>query len=62
MPLQSYNDGIGNGFRFAAEAFAKVVDRQDTAAIDRAAQASMDIAATLQALLHSAREGCTATL
>jgi predicted dehydrogenase len=62
VPVESYNDGTGNGFRFAAEAFAQVVARQDTAAIDRAAQASLDIAATLQALLRSAREGCTATL
>ncbi len=62
VPLESYNDGTGNGFCFAAEAFAQVVARQDTAAIDRAAQASLNIAATLHALLRSAREGCVTTL
>ncbi len=45
----------GSGFRFAAEAFAKVVAQQDHAAIARAAQASIDIAATLEALAESAR-------
>ena len=58
VPLEAFNDGTGNGFRFAAEAFAKVVANRDTAAVDRAAQASMDIAATLEALARSAREGC----
>ncbi len=56
--VEAYNDGTGNGFRFATEAFARVVAHQDTAAIDRAAQASLGIAATLEALARSAREGC----
>ncbi len=47
----------GSGFRFAAEAFAQVVARQDFAAIERAAQASIDIAATLEAIAASARSG-----
>jgi hypothetical protein len=47
--------GTGSGFRFAAEAFARVVANGDQSAIDRAAAASIDIAATLQALALSAR-------
>lgn len=49
----------GSGFRFAAEAFAAVVAARDFAAIERAAQASLDIAATLQAIVASARSGTT---
>jgi predicted dehydrogenase len=48
---------VGSGFRFAAEAFAKVVAEQDFDAIGRAAEASLDIAATLEALAQSARRG-----
>ena len=44
-------------FRFAAEAFARVVADRDFAAIERAAQASLDNAATLEALARSARLG-----
>ena len=47
----------GSGFRFAAEAFAAVVQSRDHDAIELAAQASMDIAATLEALAISARTG-----
>jgi ATP-dependent protease HslVU (ClpYQ) peptidase subunit len=46
---------VGSGFRFAAEAFAKVVQERDFAAIDRAAHASLDIAATLEAIQLSAK-------
>lgn len=49
--------GTGSGFRFAAEAFAKVVADGDFAAIERAALASLDNAATLEALALSARLG-----
>lgn len=49
--------GTGSGFRFAAEAFARVIAAGDQAAIDRAAQASLDNAATLDALARSARLG-----
>jgi predicted dehydrogenase len=48
----------GNGFFFAAEAFARVIAENDAAAIHRAAQASLDNAATLEALARSARLGC----
>jgi predicted dehydrogenase len=47
----------GSGFRFAAEAFAAVVAAKDFAAIERAAQASLDIAATIDAIAASARSG-----
>jgi predicted dehydrogenase len=43
--------------RFAAEAFARVIAAGDHAAIERAAQASLDNAATLDALARSARLG-----
>ena len=49
--------GTGSGFRFAAEAFAGLVARADHAAAGRAAQASVDIAAMLQAMGESARTG-----
>ena len=57
VPIELVESGVGSGFRFAAEAFAKVVAEQDFAAIDRAAEASLDIAATLEALGRSARLG-----
>ena len=57
LPFESLRSASGSGFRFAAEAFARVVAQRDFAAIDRAAAASLDIAATLEALARSAREG-----
>jgi MFS family permease len=47
----------GSGFHFAAEAFSKMVAERDFAAIARAAQASLDNAATLEAFARSARLG-----
>lgn len=57
VPYEEVRSPSGSGFRFAAEAFAKVVAERDFAAIDRAAQASLDNAATLAALAQSARLG-----
>jgi predicted dehydrogenase len=54
-PLEPIVSPPGSGFRFAAEAFADVVARRDFAAAARAAQASLDIAATLDAIAASAR-------
>jgi hypothetical protein len=54
--------GAGSGFLFAAEAFAKVVRERDQAAIDRAAAASVDIAATLEAIFASAKSGLVVVL
>ena len=55
--FETVHSGVGSGFRFAAEAFAKVVAEQDIAAMARAAEASLDIAATLEAIARSARLG-----
>ncbi len=57
VPFEEIASPTGSGFRFAAEAFAQVVRNNDTAAITRAASASVDIAATLEALAKSARSG-----
>ncbi len=56
-PMETVRSPTGSGFRFAAEAFAGVVARRDFAAIERAAQASLDIAATIDAIAASARGG-----
>jgi predicted dehydrogenase len=55
--FETIDAGAGSGFRFAAEAFARVIAAGDHAAIDRAAQASLDNAATLDALARSAKLG-----
>ena len=57
IPFVDITSATGSGFLFAAEAFAKVVADKDFAAIDRAASASLDIAATLEAIARSARLG-----
>jgi predicted dehydrogenase len=57
VPFENISAGSGSGFRFAAEAFARVIASGDHAAIERAAQASLDNAATLDALARSARLG-----
>ena len=62
IPFEEVHSASGSGFRFAAEAFAHVVHTQDTAAIERAAAASHDIAATLDAIRTSARARQTVTL
>ena len=54
-PVESVTSPTGSGFRFAAEAFAALVARRDFAAAGRAAQASLDIAATVDAIAASAR-------
>lgn len=56
-PLETLDSPTGSGFRFAAEAFADVVARGDFAAIAGAAQASLDIAAMLEAITDSAARG-----
>ncbi|HEU5296090.1 MAG TPA: Gfo/Idh/MocA family oxidoreductase [Burkholderiaceae bacterium] len=56
-PFEPVTSPTGSGFRFAAEAFAAVVAARDFAAIERAAQASLDIAVTLDAIVASARSG-----
>ena len=62
QPFETLRSATGSGFRFAAEAFAQVVATQDHEAIERAAAASLDIAATLEAIAQAARSGRTVTL
>jgi predicted dehydrogenase len=57
IPFEEIHSAMGNGFRFAAEAFAKVIAANDFAAIERAASASIDNAATLEVLAKSAKTG-----
>nr|WP_315261661.1 Gfo/Idh/MocA family oxidoreductase [uncultured Limnohabitans sp.] len=57
IPFEDVHSASGSGFRFAAEAFAQVVREGDMAAIERAAMASHDIAATLDAIQISAKLG-----
>jgi predicted dehydrogenase len=62
IPFETIASPMGSGFRFGAEAFARVVAEKDFAAIERAAQASIDIAATLEAIAQSARNGLAVNL
>jgi hypothetical protein len=62
IAFEDIHSATGSGFRFAAEAFAHVVQEGDMAAIERAAAASQDIAATLDAIQNSARTGQVVTL
>jgi len=55
VPFEEIRSSVGSGFRFAAEAFARMVAEDDRAAIERAAIVSLDNAATLEAMAHSAR-------
>lgn len=57
VPFQEMTSATGSGFRFAAEAFAQVVRDGDMAAVERAAAASHDIAAMLDAIQASAKSG-----
>ena len=57
IAFEDIQSATGSGFQFAAEAFSQVVRTQDHAAIDRAAAASHDIAATLDAIRLSAQTG-----
>jgi predicted dehydrogenase len=62
IPFEQVRSATGSGFRFAAEAFAKVVHEQNRHAIERAAAASHDMAATLDAILASAKTGQLVTV
>lgn len=57
LPFERIRSPAGGGFRFAAEAFARVLRDGDHAAIGRARDASLDLAAMQQALAASARRG-----
>jgi predicted dehydrogenase len=62
IAFEKIHSASGSGFRFAAEALAQVVREGDIAAIERAAAASHDIAATLDAIQSSAKNGQGVTL
>jgi predicted dehydrogenase len=62
VAFEDVSSPVGSGFLFAAEAFARIVRENDTAAIDRWAAVSIDIAATLAAIAESARSGTTVKL
>ena len=55
IPFVEVQSATGSGFAFCVEAFAKRIQAKDFAAIERAAQASLDIAATLEAIAQSAK-------
>ena len=57
IPFEVIESGGGSGFRFAAEVFARLVAARDFDAMGRAAEASLDNAATLEALAQSAKLG-----
>ena len=57
VPFETVRSATGSGFRFAAEAFARVAASGDSKAVQRASLASVDMAATLEALALSARSG-----
>ena len=57
IPFEQITSPTGSGFRFAAEAFARMIATRDEAALARYALASDDIAATLEAIALSARTG-----
>jgi predicted dehydrogenase len=62
VPLESVTVATGSGFRFAAEAFARMVTERDVAFAERAAAASVDIAAMLEAIAESAKTGSAVQL
>ena len=57
VPFTTVSFPGGSGFRFAAEAFAKKVQERDADAIAQAAEASVGIAATLEAVYRSIQSG-----
>lgn len=62
VPFEDIQSPVGSGFRFAAEAFARIVREKDTAEIARMERISIDIAATLEAIAGAARSGTAVTL
>ena len=57
VAFEEVRSATGSGFRFVAEAFAGFVAGDHAGALERAAQASIDNAATLEAIARSARLG-----
>ena len=57
IPLEPVAAATGSGFRYAAEAFARMIADADVDAVEQAAAASLDIASMLEAIAASARSG-----
>jgi predicted dehydrogenase len=55
VPFETVASEAGSGFFFAAESFARMIASHDAAAIEYYAQVSLDNAATLAAIIESAR-------
>lgn len=62
VPFEPVTTETGSGFLFAAESFARMIASNDAAAIEFYAQASLDNAATLAAIIESARTEKPVTL
>jgi hypothetical protein len=62
VPFEPVASDVGSGFLFAAESFARMVETRDAAAIEYYAQVSLDNAATLAAIIESARSEKPVTL
>ena len=62
VPFEEIHTTPGSGFLFAAETFARMVRERDIAAFEAAAAASIDIAATLEAIARSAASGAAVPL
>ncbi|MEP7085192.1 MAG: gfo/Idh/MocA family oxidoreductase, partial [Betaproteobacteria bacterium] len=57
VPFENIDSPVGSGFKCEVEAFAGILRRNDVAAAERYALASIDIASTLEAIAKSARSG-----
>ena len=57
IPFEDIRSDTGSGFRFAAEAFARMVAERDFGIVNHLAEASLDNATTLEAMAQSARLG-----
>jgi predicted dehydrogenase len=62
VPFEAVTSQTGSGFLFAAERFAQMIASHDEAASAYYMQASLDNAATLAAIIESARTGRTVEL
>jgi predicted dehydrogenase len=62
VPFEDVRSATGSGFRFAAETFAGFVSGHHAATLARATEASIDNAATLEAIARSARLGTAVEL
>jgi predicted dehydrogenase len=57
VPYEQVHSRTGSGFRFGAEAFARMVAEKDFVGMERLAAISFDVARTIDAITQSARSG-----